>query len=82
MPARQDFKQVHKLIGHPKFPDALADVDELEQGGQIDEVRGNPKNWFKNKGVDVPPEIDLDVTASSPVRITVSGFGITITVEW
>jgi hypothetical protein len=83
MPSRQEFKNIHKTIGHPKFGDALADLDELEKQGQLDQAKRDPSGWFKGKGIDIDPGVTIDIRdRQSPFYMAFRGFGVELVISW
>jgi hypothetical protein len=74
------YQEVSRLYRGPRFRKALDDLEDNSDDRQAG--LDDPNAYFRNKNVDIAPDIDLRVEESSPLRVGVCFRAICVWLEW
>ena len=73
-------RNARKLLQNDKFEEALVELDKRDEA--FKKAKDNPKQWFKDQGVDLPGNPDTVEVDEGSLYVKFCWSGWCITFDW
>jgi hypothetical protein len=80
----QNLKVLAPLTNDNNFAEALGDLADAEAAGspELNQAMADPAGYFTNRGIELPPNATVQITANSPVSIKICIRSVCVTIAF